>query len=868
MTIVGNNNTIRTVESNIAVSQQKQEKIYWEEKHNIFLNSGRIPYDKSITEVSDEKTSELEFSLNTQTEHEILELAKDSDYRLFIIVSSLVSLLINQYSRNNLITIKTVIDKQEKEGDFMNTILPVSCDLSNSLSIREVFNLIKTDYISAVKNQNFPISEYYYKATGNQLSALDTGVVLTNFQSETYFLNEKPKLLFVFTRENDKLLCRIEYNCNLYNQSTINALFEQLSLLFDLASFNLDTLISEISLLSEVDKEKQIKVFNNTQMTLGSVVPLNELFDIRANRTPDKIALVHSDQSITYKLLQQRSDNLANYIMLDLNVRKAQIGVLCNNSIDMVIAIISILKSGSAYVPLDLNAPQDRKNTIVRDCNIQLILTDVGGDEIEGVTMIDLRDKRKIISSGDSHYDQNIDNPAYIMYTSGTTNKPKGIPISHTNIVNQLIGLENQFCFKSDFHHVLMANLTFDPSVQQIFLPLLTNGTLHLISKERQIDVIALSNYISSRCLNVFNTVPTVMNNLLINNDLSNLGHKIDIVILAGELFSRRLYKKLIDSHKIREIINIYGPTEATINTTSYLCQDNEKGIIPIGTPLPNYEVYILNENKKILPIGMPGEIAIAGKGIAKGYLNDPENSAVKFFSSKELNGKILYLTGDLGKWNENGYLEFISRIDRQIKLNGIRIEIEEIENAISSIKEIKEAVVLLKKVTNNDILCCYYVEEQPIEEMQIIEALRRTLLDVMIPKSFTKIEKIPFTKNGKIDTKLLPDPLVQTNFMVPSSSIEKELEEIWKKILEIDSVSVNADFFLIGGDSIKSINLLNRINKHFNANFTLPDLVINRTILSFAKKLENIEGDNNLIEKEKIEDELQRLKNNILSKE
>ncbi|MCK4825315.1 amino acid adenylation domain-containing protein, partial [bacterium] len=417
-------------------------------------------------------------------------------------------------------------------------------------------------------------------------------------------------------------------------------------------------------LINEKDRHKLLYEFNDTKAEYPKDKVLQELFEEQVRKTPNNLAVVFKDKALTYTELNEHSNQLARTLR-KRGVRPDQIvGLMVNdNSIEMIIGMISILKAGGAFLPIDPEYPKERIEYMIEDSNLGILLTQTNVmDKIQFKGEVINLENQALFSGECSNVDKiNQSNDlVYVIYTSGSTGKPKGVQIQHTSIVNQISGLEELYTFDSSLHHILLAPITFDPSVQQIFLPLTSGGKLFLVSKSTKHNMMQLWDFIVSNQIDIVNTVPSLMNVLLDHGDGYDDLH-LKYIILAGEVFSKNLYLRLKESLSAEKIINIYGPAEATINTTLYECKRKEtNSTIPIGKPLMNYNIVILDEHQNLLPIGIPGEICISGVGLARGYLNNPELTAEKFVANPFTPGERMYRTGDLGRWTVDGNIEFL----------------------------------------------------------------------------------------------------------------------------------------------------------------------------------------------------------------
>jgi thioesterase domain-containing protein/acyl carrier protein len=417
--------------------------------------------------------------------------------------------------------------------------------------------------------------------------------------------------------------------------------------------------------------------------------------------------------------------------------------------------------------------------------------------------------------------------------------------------VNQIFSLEQIYTFDSSLHHILLASLTFDPSVQQIFLPLTTGAKLFLVSESIKHSVKELWEFIVSNRIDIINTVPSLMN-VLLEHKIGHDNLHFKYVILAGEVFSKNLYLRLTESLRAEKIINIYGPTEATINTTLYECKAEEtNSTIPIGRPLPNYHVYILDEQQNLVPIGEYGEICISGVGLARGYVNSPELTTERFVANPFTPGERMYRTGDYGRWDEGGNIEFLGRRDYQVKVGGIRVEPGEVETVLAEHPRVQEAVVIDQEDHEGKTrLVSYVVSRQ--EQALSIDDLRRFLEDKlpqhMVPSAFVIMDAMPLTPHGKVDRRALPAAVEMARgdqgntYVAPRDELESRLTVIWENILGVKPIGVKDHFFNLGGSSLLAMILFAEIEKTFGKRFPLATIIDAPTIEDLGRVVGNEE--------------------------
>lgn len=429
---------------------------------------------------------------------------------------------------------------------------------------------------------------------------------------------------------------------------------------------------------------------------------------------------------------------------------------------------------------------------------------------------------------------------AYVIYTSGSTGTPKGVLVQHRNVVNQVCGLKKRFDLDSSLNYLLLAAFTFDVSVMHLFSSLTTGATIYLVSEEIKKNPLKLWPLIQQKKINILNIVPAFMEVLLKNIEKGNIYFKY--LFVGGDVFRPELYKALKETFRTHAIINIYGPTETTINASLFPCSSIESGqLIPIGKPLMNYRIYILNQQMNPVPIGGLGELYIAGLGVTRGYLNNPELTLEKFISNPLEPNSLLYKTGDMARWLSDGNIEFRGRRDHQVKIRGFRIELGEVEKRLLERKDINEAVVTIKQDEDGDkYICAYVTSDNELVMSELKDYLAADLPPYMLPSYLMQIDEIPLSPGGKVDLRALSGARIKVrgDYVAPTNRVEERLVEIWAEVLGMDPqhIGIDTDFFEIGGHSLKATILISRIHKEFNLKLELLNLFNKPTVRGLAQ--------------------------------
>ncbi|MEN0053848.1 MAG: amino acid adenylation domain-containing protein, partial [Mucilaginibacter sp.] len=616
----------------------------------------------------------------------------------------------------------------------------------------------------------------------------------------------------------------------------------------------------EVSLLRDAEYEELVYGRNETGRAYDTGATLSRLFEEQAARTPDAVAVVYEGKRLSYRELNEKSNQLSRYIRAEYASRVGLefsagtlVGLYVDRGLELVIGILGVLKAGGAYVPLDIGSPQDRLDYYLEDTGVELLLTQrklVEQGQVrlpeDKVVLID-QDAELYVTEQKSN-PGSLSSPgdlAYVIYTSGTTGKPKGVMIEHHSVVNLLISLTEQYGITADDRFLLLSNYVFDAFVEQMGLALVSGGVLFIVSQHALTDSHNLENYIKDNGITHIHSTPSYLNTI----DPHKLS-SVKRVVFGGEYLSKATF----DKYNLGgfTIINEYGPTETTI-TALFSFNTNHLN----GPKINGTKAYILNQAMVPVPVGIIGELYLGGAGVARGYLNREELTAERFvqnpFATPEdkANGYTrLYKTGDMVRWLANGYIEYLGRNDDQVKIRGYRIELGEIENAILALKFIKQCCVLVKstktQTDNIKYLVAYYVPNQGElnhDQDAIAAALALSLPEYMIPAVFVPLEAIPLTTNGKVDRHRLPEPVLtapNNEYVSPATPTEEMLAGIWQEVLGLKKIGITDNFFKIGGNSILAIQVSYRMSEALNAKVKVSDVFKYKSIAGILTMLQD----------------------------
>ena len=815
---------------------------YW--KHKLAgVTPLQLPADHQRPSVQSTKGLNVSFAVNKELADQLEMLGKQQGATLFMVLLAAFKVLLFRYSGQEDICVGTpVAGRQQQEtesliGYFVNTIA-IRSEIIGGNSFIECLRQIRTNTLEAYEYQDTPfekIVETVIKERDMSRSPLFQAMfVLNNTPAIPEFRLGDVQMtpenfshtisMFDVTlsvKQTDKqLLCSVEYCSDLFEGQTIERLITHFVQL-------LQSIIKEpgqsIGLLQMLtgEEQKQLQAFNNTRVDYGIGKSIVNLFEDQVLRTPDKTAIVFENQQLSYKEVNDGANSLAHYL-LDHGVKEGSLVPLCiNRSVEMIIAILGILKAGSAYVPIDPDYPEERIGYMLRDTCATLVLANTESRiRLQGQSNIDITEidgEWETIKTYSTDNLQQAISPshlAYIIYTSGSTGRPKGVMIEHAALLNFVQLVTSYFSISDDDSVVQQSSPSFDTMVEEVY-PALISGASLVIIRDGGKDITGLKKYIESNKITILSTTPMVVEYL--NKELSGIG-KLRYLIVGGDV----LYPSHITNFfgKVK-IVNGYGPSETTVCATYNTIEKIEEASV-IGKPIDNVSVYIVSREGELVPIGVAGEICIAGVGVARGYLNNPGLTAEKFIPNKfsELASLRMYKTGDAGRWLPNGKIEYLGRIDEQVKIRGYRVELGEIQHVIQLSGLVRDSIVLARADRLGHMRLVGYVIQgnKKFDKETMVSYLKGTLPEFMVPALWVSIDKLPFTTNGKLDKKALPEPdnekALTDQYLAPRNEWEKKLAVIWQELLGIPQVGITDNFFELGGDSILTIQMVSRANR------------------------------------------------------
>ena len=667
-------------------------------------------------------------------------------------------------------------------------------------------------------------------------------------------------LTLMMAEADGRLEATFIYNADLFDAATIKRLADHFECLVDSIVAHPSSPLSELKLLSDSEYQQLVHEWNQTRAPYPSEALLHQLFEQQVERTPAAIALVFQDAKLTYQELNTRANQLAHYLRRQGVGPESLVGVLMERSMELVVALLGVLKAGAAYVPLEASYPAERLVFMQDDAKLSLLLT-------QERLVKSLPDSQARVISIDTQWDEIAherqdnpsvtaapDNQAYLIYTSGSTGKPKGAGVSHRGFVNLLNWFLTEFNITSSDSILLVSSFSFDLTQKNFYAPLAVGGRLHLMANGYY-DADAIRQAIFSKQITLLNCTPSAFYPLLEVAEKGTLTELASLrcLFLGGEPISVSLLRDWINSTSFKtEIINTYGPTECTDICAFHRLSNFDQYLespVPVGRPIFNAQLLVLDRSLGLVSVGTTGELCVAGTGVGRGYVNDAELTSRKFvphpFSQET--GARLYRTGDLARYRADGEIEFVGRLDDQVKLRGYRIELGEIEAALTELPGVLEAVVLVKTETPDDKYLVAFIvlgQGSPMNSIELRSRLGSRLPEYMIP-TFVMLDEIPLTPNGKIDRgKLLAMEVLKTAriaaYVAPRTPVEEMLAEIWAEILGVERVGVDDNFFELGGHSLMATRIATRVRVKLNTEISLA-LLFDRvpTVAEMANAIE-----------------------------
>lgn len=832
----------------------ENDKAYWNEIFETIPEQATIPsFNKDIKDFS-YNAKRLSFEINKDLLSNINEFCRENKISVFNFFMAIFSIYIGRVSNIDDFVIGTPIlnrsnfKEKHTTGMFVNTV-PVRVNGINDGTFKDlacnfatkmmgILRHQKYSYNSVLedlreKNENVPnlyniiISYQVTKAFNEKF-----GNYKTNWTFNNYCANDFNIHIYDINDTGD-LIINYDYLIDKYSIEDVTDVHNRIINMINQILENNDINSIDIEIVTPEEKDKILNVFNNTKVDYPKNKTIVDLFEEQVEKTPDNVAVVFNDEKLTYRELNEKANVLAR-LLISKNIKANDLcGIILNRSLEMIISILAVLKSGAAYIPIDPNYPKDRIEYILKDSNVKIVLTEdeyIPSLSDFNLNIINIKTLENFSSdTGNLNIVQSPEDLSYIIYTSGSTGKPKGVMLKKGSLMNLATYCNNYVEYlKNPLYKsiVSVTTVSFDIFIFETLISLQKGLKLVIANENAQTNPILLNSLIKKENVEIMQTTPSRIKLLI--NDFEHIPFlkNIKYLTLAGEQLPLSLVNELkLISNNIT-IYNGYGPSETTVFST--LTDITNHSQITIGKPLSNTQIYILDVNKKLCPIGVAGELYIAGDGVGKGYINNSTLTEKSFIKNIFNNDSIMYKTGDVGFYKNNGEIVCLGRSDSQVKIRGLRIELSEIEQQLLKVSNICNCCVIKKSSENRDFLCAYYIKEGPVNEKNLRIALKQKLPQYMIPQYFVELKQLPYTPNGKIDKRALPEPVIKTtnSNIIYRNDTDIKLANILKSLLGMDNIDISSSLLELGGDSLTAINLSAQIREIFGVDVYVKDII------------------------------------------
>ena len=842
------------------LARLEAHKTYWLSVFTGELNTLELPMDRPRPLQVDESGKSFDFAFDRDQTQALHRLAQQAETTPYVVLLSIFGILLSKLSGQEDFQIGTPVagrehpDVEHMIGMFVNTVV-LRMEPNKTYAYLKYLAEVKTHVLDGFEHQAYPYEDLIdLLEVPRNTSRNPLFDVMFAYEDFGYSEVSVPGLSFEPFEGTDRvaqfdltltataseagLQMSFDYASALFDETTIKRFAKYFKKISAAILSNQEILIQDIDLLSSEEYFQLLEDFNPEVRLLDESDSIVRLIEQQAQRNATNIALYYEDSVITYDTLNTQANRLAHYLVDQANVNVGEvIGLHLGRTPRTIVALIAALKVGATYLYLDPESPSDRIIGMIADAGVDLIVSDQSEElPLEVSTLHLLRSAHVIeeMPSGNLALDIPSDMLAYLIYTSGSTGKPKGVQVTRKSLLDYSLTFQAYFGLDDTDRVIQQATLSFDTSVEEIF-PALISGAALVIAPYGGRDIHALSALIEQQQATLLSTVPAVLNELnLVSEKLSSL----KTIISGGELLLPEHIDHLLPNH---DIYNSYGPSESTVCITYHHIENLSETSL-LGKPITNRQVYIVNADLQLCPIGVAGELCVSGEGLSPGYLNQENLTASKFIENPFKKGTMLYRTGDQVKWRRDGTLEFLGRLDDQVKLRGQRVELGEIDAKILGHELVTQAVTQVKSHEGEKYLVAYYVSSQPVDADELRGYLAQKLPAYMVPNVMMPLESLPLTSSGKLDKKALPEPkeMLMASYEAPSGDLEINLVKIWSEVLKVDAgkVGVATNFFALGGNSLKAVWLTKRIQEVLQLEVPLQKIFERQDIRSLADYL------------------------------
>jgi amino acid adenylation domain-containing protein len=846
----------------IYARQSETEREYWIEKLSRISGDSNLILDYERPKSYSGQKDSVRVTLTDKVYAELIRLTNDSSFLIYTALQAALKICLHKYTSRTPIVVGSP-SRQTNDGSVQPpNALPIVDDLSGHLSVRELLLNVRQTLLEAYSKQGYPfdslIRDLGYAHVDNRCALFDIAVTLKDIH---YPLPRvKNDITIKFSRADKRIAGEIEFNTKVFAKQTIECFAKHFVWVLQQALENTSALISELQICTPAERHELLVTWNDTRRDYREDQYVHELFEKQVERTPHAVAVEFEAEHLTYGELNRRANQLAQYLQRHGVEPGVLVGIGVERSMEMVVGLLGILKAGGAYLPLDPVYPKKRLAFMLEHAEVPVLLTQKGllkGVAGDGITVLCLDEWK---ANGES--DRNPINRAkpedlaYVVYTSGSTGMPKGVMIHHGGLAHRVLSMAEIYRLDQTHRLLQFVSLSFDAFAEEIFPSLASGATLVLHPNPGSIPPGELMAECKRLGITTLHIPPAYWHRVVDESSSSQqpVPECLKLVITGGESPSLNSLLKWSRLNSVQSrFINAYGPTEATITSTFYEAPTDHERVrnlsrVPIGRPIANTQIYILDHDGLPVPVGVPGELYIGGDGLARGYHKRADQTADSFVPNpfSQTPGARLYKTGDQARYLSDGNIEFLGRLDHQIKIRSYRIEPAEIESVLAGHQSVSEAIVLAREDRFGDQrLIAYLVPESG--QVPTVDGLHKHLKDrlpeYMMPSAFMLLDELPLSPNGKVDRNALPTPDDSTDeekdsFRAPRTRVEEVLAGIWAEVLEVKQVGIDDNFFDLGGHSLLATQLISRIRDALGVEVPLRSLFESPTIAGLAEEI------------------------------
>ncbi len=860
-----------------------QQKIYHSQESSIHSNywiqklkdvdTPYLPGSNVFTNDNNSAGKRVSFKVEKELTQKLKNFSRRNNVTLFMTLMAVLHAFISRYNQRKTVVIGTPVagrnhqDLHKLIGFFANT-LPIKSFLQPDITFELLLQQIKTTIIEAFSHQDYPFDDIVSDLKLNwekhepplfnvmmvlhntkQERELIPGVEVEHFNNEIHY--SQYDWVFHFNEGSEELQVDFDFNINKFNPEIIRLITSLLLVFTEKLIESPTSIVEEVPLISAKSRDLLLHKINDTTFPFPNSQSVIKTFETQVATNPNFIAIAGENESITFKALNSKANQIAKYLKKEANVKKGDlIGVLLKTTEFSIPLILGILKVGCAYVPMEENAPYEKLNTIIEDTAMKVLFVDSSYKHKipKGITSLLFVEKIKaeldLYSKEDVNEIINPADPVYVIYTSGSTGKPKGVMISHKNL-NRLAINESFPGFKQGAKVLQAGTFSFDSSIMEIWITLLNGATLVMADKHSLLNIKFLDTTLKKQKISLLFLTSSWFNSV-VDESIATFD-TLNYCMIGGEKVSNIHVKKFKQHYPHIELINAYGPTENCVVATTYTISGKEEGDIPIGQPISNSSVYVFDQNDAISPKMFQGEIVMGGEGVGIGYLNNPKLTGEKFIQNPYNKKEVLYRSGDIGYIGLDNQLYYVERLDNQVKVRGFRIELNEIKSHILQYEGMEDVIVTTKKDKNNvNEIIAYLKTSEKISLVHLNNFLSHKLANYMIPSFYGIVTDFPLAVNGKLDYKQLESVTLKNvntspRFVDAGNAVERKLVRLFSEILELERVGIKDDFFDLGGHSLKATKLMASIYNSFEVTISLADIFENRTVESLSRKISEL---------------------------